>query len=145
MPTSKGVIQGYDGVAMVDGKHQIIVHAEAFGEGQEHGVFIPMLEGTREHFEALAWRQDIFATPTVLADAGFCSEANTRYLAEQQIHRGFDVPQARPAVQAGGAPQAHAGVGTTCEAEEGVVVSAEGLSAGAGSLALHLSGGEALV
>jgi hypothetical protein len=32
MKTSKGVIQGYDGVAMVDAKHQVVVHAEAFGE-----------------------------------------------------------------------------------------------------------------
>jgi hypothetical protein len=31
MKTSKGVIQGYDGVTAVDGKHRVIVHAEAFG------------------------------------------------------------------------------------------------------------------
>jgi hypothetical protein len=35
MKTSKGVIQGYDGVTTVDSKHQVIVHAEAFGEA--HG------------------------------------------------------------------------------------------------------------
>jgi transposase len=29
MPTSKGVVQGYNGIALVDAKHQIIVHAEA--------------------------------------------------------------------------------------------------------------------
>lgn len=29
--TSHGVIQGYNGVAVVDDKHQVIVHAEAFG------------------------------------------------------------------------------------------------------------------
>ena len=33
MKTSHGVIQGYDGVAVIDGKHQVIVHAEAFGVG----------------------------------------------------------------------------------------------------------------
>lgn len=85
MPSSKGVIQGYDGLAMVDGKHQIIVHAQAFGEGQEHGLFIPMLEGTRGHFAALDPSADIFQAATVLADAGFCSEQNTRYLSEQRI------------------------------------------------------------
>ena len=31
MPSSKGVIQGYNGVSIADSKHQIIVHAEAFG------------------------------------------------------------------------------------------------------------------
>ena len=33
MPSSKGVIQGYNGVAIADAKHQVIVHAEAFGQG----------------------------------------------------------------------------------------------------------------
>ena len=51
MPTSKGVIQGYDGLAVVDGKHQIIVEAQAYGEGQEHGLLIPMLEGAQANFE----------------------------------------------------------------------------------------------
>jgi len=36
MTTSKGTIQGYNGIATVDKKHQIIVDAQAFGEGQEH-------------------------------------------------------------------------------------------------------------
>ena len=31
MKTSHGVIQGYDGVAVIDGRHQVVVHAEAFG------------------------------------------------------------------------------------------------------------------
>ena len=53
MKTSKGVIQGYTGVAVVDGKHQIVVGAEAFGEGQEHGLLVPMLEHTREAFREL--------------------------------------------------------------------------------------------
>ena len=38
MKTSKGVIQGYDGMAVVDAKHQIVVHSEAFGQGQEHNL-----------------------------------------------------------------------------------------------------------
>jgi len=44
--TSHGVIQGHDGVTAVDGKHQIIVHAEAFGEAQKHDLLKPMVEGT---------------------------------------------------------------------------------------------------
>jgi transposase len=45
--TGKGVIQGYDGVTLTDAKHQIVVHAQAYGEAQEHGLLIPMLEGAR--------------------------------------------------------------------------------------------------
>nr|WP_239995828.1 hypothetical protein [Nitrincola tibetensis] len=36
MTTSKGTIQGYNGVAAVDKKHQVIIDAQVFGEGQEH-------------------------------------------------------------------------------------------------------------
>jgi transposase len=42
MMTSHGVIQGYNGQAMVDGKFQVIVHGEAFGEGQDHYHVSPM-------------------------------------------------------------------------------------------------------
>jgi hypothetical protein len=43
MKSSHGVIQGYDGVAAVDGKHQLIVHAEAFGQPQEHELLKPVI------------------------------------------------------------------------------------------------------
>ena len=43
MKTSHGVIQGYTGVAAVDDRHQIVVYAEAFGQGQHaaHGECLP--------------------------------------------------------------------------------------------------------
>jgi len=59
MPTSKGVIQGYDGIVLADSKHQVVVHAAAFGEGQEHGLLVPMLEGVRETFNELELSEDI--------------------------------------------------------------------------------------
>ena len=62
MKSSHGVIQGYDGVAMVDSKHQVVVHAEAFGQPQEHELLKPMVEGTRENFEAIGVQGDIFFT-----------------------------------------------------------------------------------
>jgi transposase len=80
MLSSKGVIQGYTAVALVDSRHQVVVNAEAFGEGQEHGLLIPMIEGARGHF-----RVDSFLGAAVLADAGYCSEANAKYLSEQRI------------------------------------------------------------
>jgi transposase len=85
MPTSKGVIQGYDGVAIADDRHQVIVHAEAFGEGQEHGLLVPMLEGVRETFSELELSRDILKEATITADAGYSSEANAAYLFEQGI------------------------------------------------------------
>jgi hypothetical protein len=95
MLSSKGVIQGYDGLAMVDAKHQIVVHAEAFGEGQEHGLLVPMLEGTRQTFRELELSNDVLKNRIVTADAGFCSEANSRYLLESGIDAYVADPQFR--------------------------------------------------
>ena len=85
MKTSKGVIQGYDGMAVVDAKHQIVVHSEAFGQGQEHNLLAPVLEGVRESFRALGRDEDILAGIRVTADAGLHSEANLQYLEENRI------------------------------------------------------------
>jgi hypothetical protein len=85
MKTSHGVIQGYDGVAVVDGKHQGVVHAEAFGAAQEHDLLIPMIEGTRENFEAIGQKQDVFEKAKITADSGFHTEANMKEVMEQGI------------------------------------------------------------
>ena len=78
MKTSHGVIQGYDGLAVVGGKHQVIVHAEAFGAAQEHALLIPMIEGTRENFEAIGNKKDVFNEVKLTAASGFHTEANMK-------------------------------------------------------------------
>ena len=83
MATSHGVIQGYDGVVASDAKHQVIVHAEAFGEAQEHDLLKPMIEGTRENFEAIGSQQDPFKGAQLTADSGFHTEANMKMLDEE--------------------------------------------------------------
>lgn len=85
MKTSKGVIQGYDGVAVVDAKHQIVVQAQAFGEAQEHALLVPMLEGTRTTFRELELADDVLTGAVVAADAGFHTEANVKYLDETHV------------------------------------------------------------
>jgi transposase len=85
MKSSHGVIQGYDGVVAVDRKHQLVVHAEAFGEPQEHDLLKPMVEGTRENFKAIGKKQDIFENTQLTADAGFHTENNMKMLFEEQI------------------------------------------------------------
>lgn len=82
MKTSHGVIQGYDGVAMVDQKHQVIVQAEAFGQAQEQHLLAPMISGTRATFRAINGVEDIFKHATLTVDAGFHTEANMKLLFE---------------------------------------------------------------
>lgn len=57
MKTSHRVIQGYNGIAVVDDKHQVIVHADAFGAAQEHDLLEPMIEGTKENFKEIGSRR----------------------------------------------------------------------------------------
>jgi transposase len=85
MKTHRGVIQGYDGVAATDGKHQIIVQAEAFGVPQEHDLLAPLIEGVRENFEAIGKEEDVFEKARLTADSGFHTEENMGMLAVEEI------------------------------------------------------------
>jgi transposase len=76
MATSKGVIQGYTGVAAVDARHQIIVEAQAHGTGSEQDLLLPMIKAT----DGLRT-----ADTLITADAGYHAERNITALAEQQI------------------------------------------------------------
>src|SRR5262249_31088135 len=69
----------------VDAKHQVVVHAEAFGEPQEHDLLKPMVEGTGENFKAIGDNNDIFENIELTADAGFHTENNMKILFEQRI------------------------------------------------------------
>ena len=76
MKTSKGIIQGYDGVAAVDSKHQLVIHAEVFGEAQEHDLLQPVIEGTQTNFDDAYLKQRTQLT----ADSGFYNRNNLEYL-----------------------------------------------------------------
>jgi hypothetical protein len=76
MATGKGVIQGYTGVAAVDGKHQIIVEAQAHGTGSEQELLVPVV----------AAMKDMLAENSVVtADAGYHSEENLQKLAAMKV------------------------------------------------------------
>ena len=92
MATSKGVIQGYCGVAAVDAKHQIIVGAEAHGTGSEQALLIPMVEAITpllikaENGEQRKEGQPATKPTLITADAGYHSEANLAALAAMNIN-----------------------------------------------------------
>ena len=87
MTTSKGTIQGYNGVATVDKKPQIIIDAQAFGEGQEHHTLKPVLETVQQRYKKLGIADNIYQTGAIVtADTGFANEANMQYLHEHQIN-----------------------------------------------------------
>ena len=87
MTTSKGTIQGYNGLAAVDKKHQVIIDAQAFGEGQEHHTLQPILESVEARYQRIKIDKDIYASDIIVtADTGFANEANMQYLHEQKIN-----------------------------------------------------------
>jgi hypothetical protein len=73
MTSSRGVIQGYNGLAVVDDHSQIVVHAEAHGSGYEAHLLAPLIEATRQSFAELELANDIFVEAKVTADSGFHS------------------------------------------------------------------------
>ncbi len=84
MATSKGVIQGYVGVASVDKKHQVIVGAEAYGQGSESNLLVPALETIKSHFDQIG-EEEIFTKAKIAADSGYHSEKNMEYLFTENI------------------------------------------------------------
>jgi transposase len=85
MSTNHGVIQGYNGVAVVDQKHQIVVTAAAHGEGQEAHLLPPMIEATREQCQRAGIDADIFENTKLTADAGYHSQKSVQYTQDQNV------------------------------------------------------------
>ena len=83
MKTSNGVIQGYCGVSAVDSKHQVVVSAEAYGQGQEHGLLEPMVEKIEEAFSNDP--QSPLQNGKILADSGYCNKDALKFLEEKNI------------------------------------------------------------
>ncbi|MEW8073587.1 MAG: IS1182 family transposase [Candidatus Thiodiazotropha sp.] len=84
MKTSHGVIQDYTGVATVDSEHQVVVHAEAFGQGQEHGLLKPVVEGIKETFKDSTSKKTLKKTK-ITADSGYHNRAMLEYLEAEKI------------------------------------------------------------
>lgn len=86
MKTSKGTVQGYNGIASVDSKHQIIIDAEAIGEGQEQHALIPVLERIQARYQRLGISEKIYEDGLIVtADTGYSNKPNLTYLHSNSI------------------------------------------------------------
>lgn len=87
MTTSKGTIQGYNGIATVDKLHQIIIDASAYGEGQEYHTLQPILEKIEERYRRLGVSDAIYQTGVVVtADTGYANDENYDYLRSKGVN-----------------------------------------------------------
>jgi transposase len=85
MMTSHGVVQGYNGQSVVDGKFQVIVHGEAFGEGQDHYHVGPMVEGAKENLKSLGHPEDCLEGKVLVADSNYSSPENLEVCEEEKL------------------------------------------------------------
>ena len=86
MATSKGVIQGYTGVATVDEQHQIVVDAQAHGTGSEQELLLPVVDTITPM---------LGKNTAIVADAGYHSEDNLKGLSERGVDAWIADPQMR--------------------------------------------------
>lgn len=80
MKTSHGVIQGYNGVAAVDAKHQIVIAAEAFGQGPENNLLPSISQAVEDNLG-----EEYLNHSKISADSGFHSTATLQHCHEERL------------------------------------------------------------
>ena len=85
MVSSHGTIQGYNAQALADNKHQVILHAEAFGNAQDHHLIPPMLDGAKESIEAIGESEEYFEGKILTADSNYHDPTNLKKCDEEKI------------------------------------------------------------
>jgi len=85
MVTPHGTIQGYNGQALVDSKHQVILHGDAFGSGQDHHLLPPIIDGAKENLKALGHSEDYLRGKILTADTGYHSQTNLSRCEEEGL------------------------------------------------------------
>ncbi|MDD5774104.1 MAG: transposase, partial [bacterium] len=85
MPSSHGVIQGYNGIAVADKKHQVIINAEAYGEGSEQKLLKDVLDNTEENIKAIGKDEDYLKEGKIITDSGYHSKENIHMLYEKGL------------------------------------------------------------
>lgn len=95
MKSSHGIIQGYNANAMVDAEHQVVVHAQAFGEGDDGALAGPMLEGAKANLKAAGCGTTVLQKAVVSADTGYFTTRNLEAFAEAKVDAYVPDPQFR--------------------------------------------------
>ena len=85
MYTSHGTVQGYNSQAMVDSKHQVIVHGEALGRGPDNENLTPVVDGTKENLESIGKSPEYFKDKILTADSSYHSIPNLNKCTEEKL------------------------------------------------------------
>jgi transposase len=85
MHTSHGTVQGYNGQAIVDSKHQVIVHGQAIGKGLDNDNLPPVVDGAKENLESIGKPADYFEGKILTADSSYHSVTNINKCNEEKL------------------------------------------------------------
>ena len=84
MPSSHGVVQGYNAQALVDSKHQVILAAAAFSS-QDHENLTPMLEAAKKNLTTIGKDQTYFQGKQLTADSNYHSLNSLTLCKDQKL------------------------------------------------------------
>lgn len=85
MHTSHGTIQGYNCQALVDAKHQVIVHGEAIGKGLDNENLPPVIDGAKKNVRSIGKPEDYFEDKILTADASYHSITNINKCNDEKL------------------------------------------------------------
>ena len=85
MMTSHGTIQGYNAQALVDKEHQVIMHADAFGRGQDNENLAPMVDGAKENMKRIGQSEDYFENKIFTADTNYHNQSTLEKCQEEKL------------------------------------------------------------
>jgi transposase len=85
MHTSHGTVQGYNAQAIVDSKHQVIVHGEAIGKGLDNDNLPPVVDGAKKNLESIGKSKDYFEGKILTADSSYHSVTNLNKCNEEKL------------------------------------------------------------
>jgi len=84
LKTGEGYIQGYNGLAVADSKHQIIVNACPIGKQYEGDSLKPLIKDTLDTAKQAGILKKNIRSATFLADSNYFSESNCRYVLKEE-------------------------------------------------------------
>ena len=94
MDTSHGVLQGYNANAIVDENQQVVLHAEAFGKGEDGSSMESMLDGAKDNLKAIGWEEPL-KKKQISADTGYYSVKNLEACKNHEVDAYVPDPQFR--------------------------------------------------
>jgi transposase len=94
MATSHGVLQGYNANAIVDENQQVVLHAEAFGKGEDGSSMESMLDGAKDNLKAIGWEEPL-KKKQISADTGYYSVKNLEACKNHEVDAYVPDPQFR--------------------------------------------------